>query len=215
MCAVVRRERHRAVTDVPVASPSVETSLWSASADDLLRRTASAEPTPGGGSIAALSGAFGIGLILMAIAVTDDDTLTEHGRRAETILDRIRRAADDDVADFERLMAAYRLPRSDDAERASRSAAVESATVGATRRPVELVEALLGAAALADAVEPLVKATIVSDVAAGRDLVLGAARATVHTIDINLTALERASSAAAAGLRTRRDAVVAALEGAA
>lgn len=195
----------------PVASAFVETSLWSASADELLDRTASADPTPGGGSIAALSGAFGIGLVLMALAVTDDPTLSEPAARGRSLLERVRAAADADVRVYAALTAAYQLPRTDDRERAARSAAIEQATVTATDQPVELLEALAEARLLADRVEPRVKTTIVSDVAAGRDLVLGAARACEHTVDINLAALDRRGSAAAADLRNRKDAAVAAL----
>ncbi|WAC66079.1 cyclodeaminase/cyclohydrolase family protein [Agrococcus sp. SL85] len=190
-------------------------SLWTAPADELLRRTASAAPTPGGGSVAAISGAFGVGLVLMAIAVTDDAALDAHRARGEAILERVVPAADADVVDFRAVMAAYGLPRGDEAERAARTAAIQAASVDATGTPLALVEALVDALRLAAEVEPLVKRSIVSDVHAGADLVAGAARAAVRTADINLVALERGDAPAAAGLRARRDALVAALEEAA
>ncbi len=193
-------------------------SLWSVEVGDLLRRTASSDPTPGGGSVAAVAGAFGLGLVQMAIAVTDDQAsghqgLAEHARRAQELRDEIVPAADGDVADFTALMAAYGLPRTDEEAKDRRRRQIEQATVEATHRPLALVGALVESVQLSLVVEPLVKKTIVSDVLAGRDLLVGAARAAIRTVDINLTALERSSSPAAPDLRARRDQLVAALEG--
>ena len=187
-------------------------SLWSERVDDLLVRTASSDPTPGGGSVAAITGAFGLGLVQMAIAVTDDAELAPHRIRADELLAEIVPAADGDVADFTALMAAYGLSRADEAEQAARKRAIEDATVLATERPLELIATFVEALRLAATVEPLVKRSIVSDVLAGRDVLLGAARAAVRTADINVRALERSASPAAPVLRSRRDALVADVE---
>jgi len=183
-------------------------SLWDESASALLSATASVEPTPGGGSIAAISGALGTGLVQMAIAITGDDALQEPAERLSVLRDDIAAAADGDVHDFGALMAAYRLPRGDDAEREARSRAVEAATIAAAERPLALVESLRDVLTLARELEDLVKPGIRSDVLAGEDLVTGAARAAVRTADINIDALLRRSSPAAEELRARRDALV-------
>ena len=183
-------------------------SLWDESASALLSATASVEPTPGGGSIAAISGALGTGLVQMAIAITGDDALQEQAERLCVLRDDIAAAADGDVHDFGALMAAYRLPRGDDAEREARSRAVEAATIAAAERPLALVESLRDVLTLARGLEDLVKPGIRSDVLAGEDLVTGAARAAVRTADINIDALLRRSSTAAEELRARRDALV-------
>lgn len=188
------------------------TSLWSSTATDLLTRTASADPTPGGGSVAALSGAFGIALLQMAVAVTDDPDLEQHAARLAALRAEVEPAADEDVAVFDALMAAYRLPREDEGARATRTAAVTGATVAATDAPLRLAETLAAARALSFVLEPLVKRGIRSDVLAGRDLIEGAVRAAVRTADINLTALERTGADQAPAFRVRRDAVLAGLD---
>ena len=187
-------------------------SLWSATADELLNRTASAEPTPGGGSIAAITGALGIGLMQMALAVTADASLEPHAAHLAELQQAVTPAADGDVADFSALMDAYRMPRGDDAERAARTRRIETASIAATERPLELVGVLAEAVEFARELESLVKPAIVSDVLAGRDVALGAARAAVRTADINLAQLERLSSPDAPRLRARRDELVTALE---
>ena len=64
-----------------VRNESGRQSLWSVRADELLARTTSADPTPGGGSIAAVTGALGVGLMQMALAVTGDPARAEHVAR--------------------------------------------------------------------------------------------------------------------------------------
>lgn len=205
----------------PVSSQHVSESLWAASGDELLRRTASADPTPGGGSISAHAATLGAGLVLMAIDVTlaakgTDEAaaadLREARVRGEGILTTLRAAVDVDVEVFEALMDAYRMPRADDAERADRTAAIRVETVVATVAPLDVADGALEAVAFSLAVEPLVKADVRSDVLAGRDLLLGAARAAIRTADVNLAGLDDEPA-----LHERRqrawDAILAALQG--
>lgn len=189
-------------------------SLWAATAEELVRATASSAPTPGGGSIAAISGALGTALVQMAVAVTDDAALEPYASRLASLQQAIQPAADGDVHDFTALMAAYRLPRGDDTEREARSGEIERASVAATERPLSLVETFVDVLAVARELEPLVKPGVVSDVLAGRDLVIGAARAALRTADINIDQLERLTSPAAAGLRSRSETLAASVEAA-
>jgi formiminotetrahydrofolate cyclodeaminase len=199
------------------AEPLVSASLWDCTAEELLRRASSADPTPGGGAIAAVAAAFGLSLVQMAIAVTvsapagatgDLATLSDAQRRAQELQAQVAGTADRDVAEFEALMAAYRLPRDTDELRAARSRAIDDATVIATRGPLSLAEASVDAIVLVDEVEQLIKATIVSDAQAGRDLLRGAALAALRTADINLVALEQRDHHEARTLRQRRDAAL-------
>jgi formiminotetrahydrofolate cyclodeaminase len=195
--------------------------LWASTTEQLLHRTSSADPTPGGGAIAAVTAAFGLGLVQMAITISAGDTPTDDvtglgaaQSRARELQAVVVEAADRDVAEFDALMAAYRMPREDDDERSARSRAIDQATVTATRGPLSLAEAAIAATELADHVEPLVKSTIVSDVQAGRDLLRGAVLAALRTADINLAGLEQHGHPEAAGLRQRRDALHLAVIGA-
>jgi methenyltetrahydrofolate cyclohydrolase len=190
----------------------VSQSLWAARADDLLSRTASADPTPGGGSVAAITGALGVCLMQMAVAVAAGEDLERYGSRLASLQERIVPAADGDVHDFEAVMSAYRLPRNGEAQRETRSRAIEKASITATDHPLTLVAAFIEALALSHEIELLVKVGIVSDVLAGRDVIVGAARAAVGIADINIAQLDRLSSCAVGGLRARRDTLMAMLE---
>jgi len=190
----------------------VTEGLWALPAEELLRRTASSDPTPGGGSVAAIAGGLGLALMQMAIAVTGDPALDERAAQLSALQGAARPAADGDVEAFEELMSAYRMPRADDSEKKARDAAIESASIAATERPLNLVSTLADAADFSRELEHLVKPGVASDVLAGRDLALGAARAGIRTADINIAQLDRLGSPAAAELRARRDALVARLE---
>lgn len=191
-------------------------SLWDCTAEELLRRASAADPTPGGGAIAAVAAAFGLSLVRMAIEVTLSTAdgpagnlakLADARDRAGALQALVVAAADRDVEEFDALMAGYRMPRDTEAEQASRSRAIDAATVTATHGPLSLAEVALEGIELVNAVELLIKASIVSDAQAGRDLLRGAVLAALRTADINLVALERRDHREAQLLRRRRDAV--------
>jgi len=117
----------------------------------LLDRFASTDPTPGGGSAAALSGATGAALVAMVCAMPKTRTgAAEERGRLDTALgwareasSRLRGLVDEDSAAFEAVMAAYRLPKATDEEKAQRKEAVARAMSHATRIPVQTAEACL------------------------------------------------------------------------
>lgn len=107
--------------------------------DDL----ASAAPTPGGGSAAAVVGAMSAALVSMVCNVT----LGKKGQEAvesemkavrdlsERLRTRLTAMAAADIAAFDGLMAAYRLPKASEAEKQSRGAAIQDHLRAATETP--------------------------------------------------------------------------------
>lgn len=186
-------------------------SLWSDAAQSLLERTASAEPTPGGGSVGMLAGSFGAGLLLMALEVSRKrkdaaqglDALLAEGR---PLLEAARRSADADVEVFEAFMAALRLPKQSDEEKARRSAAMQEASVRATEVPLEAAGLCARALELAERAAGLAHRNILSDVAAGAMLLCAAGRAVLLNVDANLGSLkDEARRARYAEERGRRE----------
>lgn len=173
-------------------------SLWDWSLSELRAATASAAPTPGGGSVAAVTGVLGASLLVMAVEVTlrsdkrRPDAAHDLPAARERLLglsEQMAAAADADVATFENLMAGYQMPRGSDAEKALRRKAIRSAAIEATEIPLALAECCASAIEQADALEKAVAPTITSDVLAGRDLLVGAAGAALRTVAINLPAV--------------------------
>jgi formiminotetrahydrofolate cyclodeaminase len=205
----------------------VADSLWGDTAQGLLERTAGADPTPGGGSVSMLAGSFGVGLVLMALEVTRKrkdapdgiDALLAEGR---PLLEAARRSVDADVEVFDAFMAAMRLAKQTDDEKARRRDAIQAATVKATEVPLEAAGLCQQALGVALRAAGLAHPNILSDVAAGSLLLSAAGRAVLLNVDANLGTLkdaakqERYSSERArreASLREAEAAVLRAIEG--
>ncbi len=110
--------------------------------------TASNSPAPGGGSVSALAAALGAALTSMVCRLTIgkkkyaevQSEMESILRRSETIREKATALIDEDTAAFNRVMAAFGLPKETEEEKAKRTAAVQEATKDATRVPLRLME---------------------------------------------------------------------------
>jgi formiminotetrahydrofolate cyclodeaminase len=163
-----------------------------------LDQLASAAPAPGGGSIAALSGAMAAGLLTMVCDLTIGKKqyaeFEEEARvlreRSEALRAELQGLAQADVDVFNHLAAAYKLPRTTDADAASRRAAIQKVTRAATEVPLRVARA---ATALLPLCAPLARhgnRSAVSDVGVAALLVQAAIPSALLNVEINLAALE-------------------------
>ncbi len=121
---------------------------------------ASDSPAPGGGSISALSGALSAGLSAMVGNLTFGKKGYEEVRgemeivaeKAQPLKDFFIEAIDKDTEAFNRLMAAFALPKKSDEDKQARQEAIDEATRGAIRVPFTVLERSRTAAELALAV---------------------------------------------------------------
>src|SRR5262245_46732309 len=115
----------------------------------LLAALASPDPTPGGGTAAAIAGAMGASLLVMVSGLAksktnsdDEKTALAQARSAiEPLSARLTQLADADSASFNEVMAAYRLPKASDDEKAARTTAIQEAMRGATIVPLDTLRA--------------------------------------------------------------------------
>jgi len=125
--------------------------LLSLPATELLDRFAASDPTPGGGSAAALAGATGAALVLMVTGMPKTRTGAPEERArldaaqgwAREAGTRLRALVAEDSRAYDRVVAAYKLPKATDAEKATRKQAVGEAMAVATAVPLETAEACL------------------------------------------------------------------------
>ena len=111
---------------------------------EVLRSIASSEPTPGGGSVAALCLAHAHSLAAMVARLTvASDKWSDGHAIARTVIEQSDEAirnslalADRDADAFDSVMAAYRIPK-DESSRQSRAQAIREATIGAAMVPLE------------------------------------------------------------------------------
>jgi formiminotetrahydrofolate cyclodeaminase len=131
--------------------------LTDKSVRDLLTAFSSPDPTPGGGSAAALTSAVGVSLLMMVTGLpktrtgTDDDraALAPAAAALAGIRQELTEAIDADTAAYDQVVAAYKRPKGSTEEQAARKDAIQRALRAATDVPLVVVR--LSAAALGQA----------------------------------------------------------------
>lgn len=106
---------------------------------------ASDAPAPGGGSASAAAGAFGAGLLAMVVRLTlgkekyraSWETLESLLPKLDEARTRLLELVDEDTRAYDAIVAARKLPKESDAEKAARTRAIDEATVLATTVPVQ------------------------------------------------------------------------------
>ena len=185
--------------------------LLDLSVRDLLEQAASESPTPGGGSLAAVTAAFAAALLAMAARSSAEwRDAGAYAAQANALRQRLQELAPANDEAYEHALAALHLPPELDSdvrnqvlgESLERSAALPLAIAEAASNVSEL------AAAVAEECDPRFR----PDAAAAAMLALGATRAAAHLVEINLGVLEHderrlranrlAADAAAASART-------------
>lgn len=160
----------------------------------------SAAPAPGGGAAAALAGALGAALAEMVAHFTLGRAryadVEPEARQVLAGAERLRQALfsliDDDAAAFERVSAAYRLPKATDAERATRHDAIQHALREAMQPPLRVMRQGVDTLALAEQIARIGNATLVSDAGCAALLAEAAVRAGALNVRANLGALDDA-----------------------
>ncbi|WP_291856764.1 glutamate formimidoyltransferase, partial [Marinilabilia sp.] len=110
--------------------------------------TASESPAPGGGSIAAYTGALGAALGTMVANLSShkrgwDNRWEEFSNEAEKgmkIQQKLLLLVDEDTQAFNKIMDAFSLPKSNEEEKAKRTKAIQLATENATKVPLKVME---------------------------------------------------------------------------
>ena len=164
----------------------------------LLAALASPEPTPGGGTAAAIAGAMGTSLLVMVSGLAksrnnldDEKAALETARAAlEPISSKLMQLADADTEAFNQVMAAYRLPKATDQDKAARTSAIQVALRGATEVPLETLRACADALEHGRVVEQYGNQSAASDVGVAIGLLKAAAEGAAANVEINLTGLK-------------------------
>jgi len=169
-------------------------------------------PAPGGGSTAALCGALSAALSAMVATLTvsrpatEDavrDSLGELALAAEAARLRLLAAGDEDSAAYEAVIAARRLPRKTAEDRATREAAIATATREAIRVPLSVLELAPELIGWASRVATEGLASSLSDAGVAGLTAQVAARGAFANVCINLPDLDDATERA--DLRARAD----------
>jgi methenyltetrahydrofolate cyclohydrolase len=187
-----------------------------------LDNLASGEPTPGGGSAAALAGALGAALAAMVANLTVgrkryvdvDDLMQAVLQEAEALRGRLTGLVAEDAQAYEQVRAAYRLPKESAADQAARNAAIQSAMQAASLTPLETMRACIAVLRLAEQAVTLGNVNAATDGAVGALLAQAGLRGAALNVRINLRdvddpAFVAASEQTVTVLQTEADAITA------
>ena len=140
------------------------------SIDTYLDRLGARHPTPAGAAVAALNLAQGAALLEMVARFRlEPDRAAGVIARAKDVREAALRLADADAGLVDVVAAAYALPRSSDAERAQRAAAIADALLAAAGPPAELITVGAELVGLCERMAEVASGALLADVAAAAD----------------------------------------------
>ncbi len=160
--------------------------------------TLSDSPAPGGGSVAALMGALGASLGGMVANLSAgkrgwDDKLnyfSDWAVKAQELKDELLFLVDEDTAAFNKVMAAFALPKDSAEEKTARSAAIQLATKYAAEIPLRAMEAALKSYEIFAEMAEKGNPASISDVAVGLLALRACVDGAAMNVRINLAGLK-------------------------
>lgn len=160
--------------------------------------TASESPAPGGGSIAAYMGALAAALGTMVANLSahkrgwDDrwEFFSDWAAKGQDLMSRLLLLVDEDTAAFNKIMDALGLPKGNDAEKAARAAALQAATLYATRVPLRTMQTAFDCFAINEAMAREGNPNSLSDAGVGSLAALAAVRGAYLNVCINASGLK-------------------------
>jgi glutamate formiminotransferase/formiminotetrahydrofolate cyclodeaminase len=166
-----------------------------------VEETASESPAPGGGSVAAAVGALGASLGAMVANLSSHkrgwdarwEEFSAWAERGKRCHDALLGLVDEDTAAFNRVLAAYGLPKESEEERAARTGAVQEAMRGAIEVPLRVMEMAFEAMAVTRAMAEHGLPSSISDAGVGALCARAAVRGAGYNVRINLSGITDAS----------------------
>src|SRR3989441_715420 len=157
-------------------------------------RVASAEPAPGGGSVAALAGALGAALGQMAVRITKTKkNYQQHAERYADALDRLAPYAsallelvDADTEAYGRVMAAYKLPK----DSPEREQAIQDGLIRATEIPSRTANCAAEALRVYEDLRSIIYINVASDLQVGIQMLRSSLRGGIANMRTNLGAVK-------------------------
>lgn len=176
----------------------LDISLASLPLQTFLEDLSSAEAVPGGGSVAALSGALAAALIAMVCRLTVGKAgydpvqaeLQAILERVEPLEYELRALMQTDMDAYARVIRSYRLPKTTESEKRIRSAAIQDALKHASGVPLQVAELCASLTELAAAVAAKGNKNAASDAGVAMLMAEAGLRGAALNVSINLKAIK-------------------------
>ena len=166
--------------------------------DGFLGAMASKDPTPGGGAAAAIAGGTGAALIAMVGRLTlgrpGSEDLEERMQalvaRADEARAEFLALADRDAESFEAVMAAFRMPKETDTQKAARLEAIQRGLEHAASVPLEIARRAIDLMELAEDATAMGNPNAASDGMSAAGMLLAAVIGARANVEINASSLK-------------------------
>tara|TARA_B100000902_G_scaffold16209_2_gene19360 strand:- start:153 stop:773 length:621 start_codon:yes stop_codon:yes gene_type:complete len=166
--------------------------------NEVLRSIGSSDPTPGGGTVAALSLAHAHSLAMMVARLTDGKKKWSEGHEvarsviieSQSGLVEAMRLAEIDAEAFDSVMSAYRLPRETDEQKVERKQSIRDATIGAAEAPLATASCAMELLSSLEELCVSCNANALTDLASASELSLSAVKIAAMNVRINLDFIE-------------------------
>lgn len=201
---------------VPGASgaPAAHGASLAALAQPLLDAVGAPAATPGGGAVAALAGAFASSLGEMVAGLSRKKKmqaqfatqLDQAFAHFQSTTKKFAQAADSDALAFEKVMAAYKLPKESDSDREKRGAAIRAGLEEAAEVPMNVARQGVGLYERLVQLQEISSASMLSDLQVARMMVIAAIRGALANVDINIHSLKDEGASAATLEKLRSEA---------
>lgn len=175
-----------------------EKKLVDLTINEFLNKTSSLEPTPGGGSVAALNGALATSLIIMV----SEGTISKKGfedyisdlksisTKALELKTKLQEKIDEDSLAYNSVVEAFKLPKKTDEEKKKRSEEIQKSFLKAAVVPLEVANLCLETLILSIKIATIGKEDALSDsLVAGLNAICGCQGA-IENVRINLKNLK-------------------------
>lgn len=175
----------------------MSTITWDDSIRNFIQQAGSANPTPGGGSVAALTAALGASMTSMVCNLSQGEKfahiqpqITETIEKLSELTEECEQLLHDDINTFSQYMDALKLPKNTDEEKAIRKSAMQEATIEAIDVPLRLIELCKTGMLCTTNIAESSNKNVISDLGIGAILFEAAAQSASLTVEINLASLK-------------------------
>jgi glutamate formiminotransferase/formiminotetrahydrofolate cyclodeaminase len=156
------------------------------------------EPTPGGGTAAAVGGAIGASLLMMVAGLPKTRTGTAQERVAldearaalASVRERMLVLADQDTEAYNGVIAAYRMAKATDDEKGTRKQAIQKSMRLASDVPLDTLRTAAEAMRMACTIAQYGNPSAASDLRVALELLEAAAAGAAANVQINLQTLD-------------------------
>lgn len=176
--------------------------LMDESIRNYIENVASKEPTPGGGSVAALAGSLGSALTAMVGYLTigrkmyeelDDEAKKEMDNNFEELkksIEKLNHIVDEDTKAFDKVMEAFKLPKETDEEKKNRSQAIQEGYKVALEVPLRCAEECFKVLELQKIFADYGNVNAITDVGVGALLAATGLEGALLNVKINLNSIK-------------------------